>query len=146
MKPEDIPAGAVVLLDSPAFIYLIDQDPAYYPKARALFERAQAGEIRAIASTLVLAELLVPYHGSGNAAKAGAVSATLQGQRDLEFMSASLRIAEGAARLRGLYGLHTPDAIHAATALHARADWLVTNDRRLRRVEAEGIDVWLFDD
>jgi predicted nucleic acid-binding protein len=146
LKLEDIPAGAVVLIDSSAFIYLIDKDPSYFPAARRLFDRAQAGEITAMASTLVLAELLVPYYRSGDTAKANVISATLQSQRDLEFLPVSPRIAERAARLRGLYGLHTPDAVHAATALHARAGWLVTNDRKFRRVAAEGINVWLFDD
>jgi predicted nucleic acid-binding protein len=146
LKLEDIPAGAVVLIDSTAFIYLIDKDPAYFPAARSLFDRVQAGEITAIASTLVLAELLVPYYRTGDPAKANVISATLQSQRDLEFLPVSPRIAERAARLRGLYGLHTPDAVHAATALHARADWLVTNARKLRRVTAEGIQVLMIPD
>jgi predicted nucleic acid-binding protein len=51
-----------------------------------------------------------------------------------------------AARLRAQYNLRTPDALHVATARNEGAEWLVTNDHRLRRVEAEGIRVWLFDD
>lgn len=76
MKPEDIPAGVVVLLDSPALIYLIDKDPTYYRKATTLFDHAEAGELTA--TTLVLAERLVSYYRSGNTAKANAISATLQ--------------------------------------------------------------------
>jgi predicted nucleic acid-binding protein len=43
-------------------------------------------------------------------------------------------IGEGAARLRARYGLRTPDAIHLATAVAARAEAFVTTDRRLARV------------
>jgi hypothetical protein len=33
-----------------------------------------------------------------------------------------------------------------ATGLARRVDWIVTNDRGIRRVEAEGVGVWLFDE
>jgi len=61
-------------------------------------------------------------------------------------VEAGRRICEEAARLRGAYALRTSDAIHVATALARKADWFVTNDLKLKRVEKEGIEVWLFDD
>jgi predicted nucleic acid-binding protein len=51
-----------------------------------------------------------------------------------------------ASRLRALYGLRTPDAIHAATALRSSADGILSNDKRLSRLTAEGLQLWLFDD
>lgn len=108
MTPPQIPNGAVVLVDSPAFIYLIGRDPQYYVVARALFERAEAGEISAVASTLVLSELLVPYFRSGDARRARAVAATLQTQRDLQLLELTARIAETArAAARRLRAAHT---------------------------------------
>ena len=44
---------------------------------------------------------------------------------------------------KSLNDLRTPDAIHAATALIAGADVLVTNDRDLLKVGPE-IAVWRF--
>jgi len=43
---------------------------------------------------------------------------------------------------RVAHGLRTPDAIHAAMALVSEADGMLTDDRRLRRLESEGIEVW----
>ncbi len=42
-----------------------------------------------------------------------------------------------AKKLRAVYRLRTPNALHVATALAGRV--LVTNDRRLDRVAAEGV-------
>ncbi len=46
-----------------------------------------------------------------------------------------LPVADRAASLRARYRLRTPDAIQLATALQARADVFLTNDRDLQRVE-----------
>jgi predicted nucleic acid-binding protein len=43
-------------------------------------------------------------------------------------------ILEAAAQLRATTGLKTPDAIHAATALHGGCTLFVTNDPAFRRV------------
>jgi len=49
-----------------------------------------------------------------------------------------------AAAMRARYGLRTPDALQAATAICSRATLLVSNDRAFRRVE--GIRSLLLDD
>ena len=49
-----------------------------------------------------------------------------------------------AKKLCAVHWLRTPDALHVATALAGRADVLVTNDRRLDRVAAEGVGVVWF--
>jgi predicted nucleic acid-binding protein len=44
-----------------------------------------------------------------------------------------LAILEAAARLRASSpGLHTPDAIHLATAMDASCEVFLTNDRRMK--------------
>ncbi|HEV2130414.1 MAG TPA: PIN domain-containing protein, partial [Longimicrobiaceae bacterium] len=92
------------------------------------------------------AELLVHPYRSGNPALAAATFATLRSYDNLEWVDPSPAIAREAARLRAAYSLRTPDAVHVATALSVKADWIVTNDKGLRRVEAEGVNVWLFDE
>ncbi|CAN5696754.1 hypothetical protein BH23GEM3_BH23GEM3_21770 [soil metagenome] len=134
-----------MLFDSVAFAYFLDPNPAYYLRAEELFGRIAAGRITGISSTLVLTELLVPYYqrGGGNAP---ALSATVRSYPKLEWVEVGASIAERAARLRATYNLRTPDAVHVATGLERHAGWFVTNDPRLRRVEREGIRVWLFDE
>ena len=55
---------------------------------------------------------------------------------NLHWVAPNLEIADLAARLRALHRLRTPDALQAATAAHARATGLITNDAVFERLEA----------
>ena len=55
---------------------------------------------------------------------------------NLDWIAQNLEIADLAARFRALHRLRTPDALQAATAAHARATGLITNDAVFERVEA----------
>jgi predicted nucleic acid-binding protein len=46
-----------------------------------------------------------------------------------------LEIADRAARIRALHRLRSPDALQAATAVHAGATGLITNDPIFERIE-----------
>lgn len=52
---------------------------------------------------------------------------------NLLIVEVSVPIAIEAARLRVRYGFKTPDALHLASAIAARADVFVTTDKTLRR-------------
>ncbi|MDL2321475.1 PIN domain-containing protein [Desulfosarcina sp. OttesenSCG-928-B08] len=53
----------------------------------------------------------------------------------LPIIPVTTEIAEFAARLRANHGLRTPDAIQVATAILYQADFFLTNDARLTRLE-----------
>jgi predicted nucleic acid-binding protein len=55
---------------------------------------------------------------------------------NLQWIAPDLEIADMAARLRAVYKLATPDALHAATAVRSRATGLITNDASFERIEA----------
>lgn len=63
---------------------------------------------------------------------------------NLDIQDLTPGIATEAARLRARFGLRSPDAIHAATALAAGAGHLVTNDRDFLKVEP-GVEVLLLE-
>jgi predicted nucleic acid-binding protein len=54
---------------------------------------------------------------------------------NLRWVAPNLEIADLAARLRAFHRLRTPDALHAATALHTQATGLITNGPVFARVE-----------
>jgi len=57
---ETLPVGAVIGLDSAAFIYFIEEHPLYEPLLSPLFEqRIEHGENQAVTSVVTLAEVLV---------------------------------------------------------------------------------------
>lgn len=146
MKASQIPAGALLQLDTPPFVYHSEARSRYFPAADELFERIRAGELLASASALVFSELLVPYYRGGTPELADVMSSALRDLPNLTFRAVDTRIAIRAAELRATHNLHAPDAVHVATALENGAQWLITNDHRLRRVEPEGLRVWLFDE
>jgi predicted nucleic acid-binding protein len=141
-----VPDGSRILLDSVSIVYYIERNPTYFAAASEWMERVNAGGVSAAASALLLAEVLVPAYRAGNPAAARQARAALERIPNFELLEVTAAVGDVAARLRAEHNLRTPDALHVATALQAGVDWLVTNDRRLKRVEAEGIRVWLFDD
>ena len=146
MSTSGIPDGARVAVDTSAFIYFLEQNPHYHPLADEMFRRIEAGRLSACASVLVLTEILVPYHRSGDSARAAALSAAVRSIGNLSVLPADRQIAERAALLRGKYNLRTPDALHVSTGLLNGAQWFVTNDSQLKRLAAENVKVWLFDE
>jgi uncharacterized protein len=63
---------------------------------------------------------------------------------NLEWIPGTLAIAVLAAEIRANHRLPTPDALQAATALHANATGLLTNDPIFKRVP--GVDVLVLDE
>ena len=63
---------------------------------------------------------------------------------DYILVEISTDIAISAAAIRARHSLRTPDALHAATAIHAGCDAILTNDRVFRRVQ--DLNVLVLDD
>lgn len=141
-----IPNGSRVLLDTVAFVYVLEPHPRYGEAARAVLRRIESGEVHGLMASLVFAELLVPLYRTEDAETARRLVNLLCHFRHLDTRALSTEISVEAARLCARYGLGTPQAIHGATALIGQANGLVTNDRRLACLADEGLTVWLFDD
>ncbi|MDX2178412.1 MAG: type II toxin-antitoxin system VapC family toxin [Bryobacteraceae bacterium] len=90
----------------------------------------------AVTSTVTLAELLVLPYRNDDQAGVDACVGLLVGYPNLEWIPLSLEVAKLAAEARAKYRLEMPDAIHAATAIHAGATAFVTNDPAFRRLDA----------
>lgn len=143
LRPEKLAPGRAVLLDTVAFIYFLEHHPKHYQTAKALFRRIESGELSAMMSTLVFAELLVPAYRKKETARAASITGILSNYPNLTICPVTTRISAKAARLRADYNLRTPDAIHLATALAEKADALVTNGRDFSKLAI--IEILLFD-
>jgi len=144
LNPVDLPRGSIAALDTVALVYFLERHPVHHGTASRILKRIEQGVIAGAISSLVFAELLVPAYRAGDTSRAGTVLRLLTSFPNLKVFDISPRISAEAARLRAQYGLRTPDAIHAATALAAGADLLVTNGRDLLKVGTE-INVWRFE-
>ncbi len=127
---DDLGSGFVGL-DTPPFIYFIEEHPKYLSVVRPVFAAIAKGKITGVTSSLTLLEILVQPYRVGNAPLAEQYEAFLTrsfGLRCKEITSAILRAA---AQLRAAYNIKTPDAIQLATALVANCSVYLTNDRDL---------------
>ncbi len=140
-----IPKGSRVLLDTVALIYFLEENERYSKSAEKIFSRIESGQLQGVIASLVFAELLVPLYRSGDPQAATGLSNRLRNFRNLEVIPLTTEISMGAARLRADYGLRTPDAIHAATAISTQSTGILTNDKRLKVLSQEGLSIWLFD-
>lgn len=82
-----------------------------------------------------MTELLVHPYRESNEQRVDEFYGLLSTVPNLEWIAPSLQIADLAVRMRALYRLRTPDALQAATAVHAKATGLITNDPVFERVE-----------
>ncbi|MFI5366552.1 MAG: type II toxin-antitoxin system VapC family toxin [Candidatus Binatia bacterium] len=136
-----LPAGAVIGLDSVAFIYFIEEHPLYAP----LFEqRIERGENRAVTSVVTLAEVLVQPKRLARDDLVQRYREFLTAGPNVMTVDVTAALAERAATLRAQHGLRLPDAIQVAAALEGGAEYFLTNDARLRRLTE--LNVVILDD
>ncbi|MBC8106411.1 MAG: PIN domain-containing protein [Anaerolineae bacterium] len=127
-----LPTSGHVYIDAQIIIYTVEKNEDYLARLVPLWGAMQAGALQVVTSELSILEATV-------------LPKRLQDQqllhdymRFLELPGISLvpisrEILGTAADIRAqLKKVKTPDALHAATAIHARCDMLVTNDDALR--------------
>jgi predicted nucleic acid-binding protein len=136
---DDVGSGPVAL-DTCAFIYFVEEDERYVDLVAPIFERIDAGQLRAATSALTLLEVLAVPFRAGNPPLAERYEALLARGRGLLLVDMNRRVLRTAAQLRAQDArLRTPDAIQLASALVAGCTTLLTNDRRI--ADAGGVRV-----
>lgn len=95
-------------------------------------------------STVTLLELLVQPYRQQKEDLTQKMFALVGTYPRIEWIPATLELADRAAELRARYRLSTPDAIQVAAALSAEATRFYGNDRSLQRVKE--IECILLDD
>jgi len=129
----DLPAQALLLVDSAPIIYFLEGHAAFGPRFSPLFESHAAGHLRFAVTTLTIAEVLTGPLRSGDEALARRYRAILESWQPVDL---DVDIAESAARLRSSLRLKLADAVQAASALAINAAALVTHDRDFSRVKS----------
>ena len=124
----------LIALDTSVWIYHFEGSPAYGRAADSVLEAISQGQIEAVASELVLLELLVAPLKKGAQDVADEIEMTLLHFPHLQLAPVTRAVLLRAAEIRARYGLRTPDAVMVATAIESGATLSVTNDSAWRKV------------
>ena len=127
---DDLGSGPVGL-DTPPFIYFIEEHPQYLAVVRPVFVAMAEGALRGVTSALTLLETLVQPYRIGNAPLAEQYQALLTKSHGLRMDQITIAVLRAASQLRAAHNIRTPEAIHLATALITRCPVYLTNDRDL---------------
>jgi predicted nucleic acid-binding protein len=125
-----------IALDTSIFIYQLEADARYAALSDTVFSWVERPGCAAVTSTVTMTELLVQPYRNHDQEQADEIYALLSTYPHLEWIAPNLEIGDAAARLRALHNLRTPDALQAATAMHALATGMVTNDPVFARIGA----------
>ncbi len=134
----------LIALDTSVWIYHFEGSATYGRAADSILEAVSAGNVAAVASELVLLELLVAPLRKGAQDIADEIELTLLHFPHLQLAPLTRGVLVRAAEIRARYGLRTPDAIMVATAIEADATLAITNDRDWARVQE--IEILLVQD
>ena len=130
---DDLPEQALLLIDSPPIIFVLEDHPQFGPRFAPLFAAHAAGRLRFAVTTITVAEVLVGPLRAGDDALAQRYREILKSWRPIAL---ELEIAASAARLRASLRLGLADAVQAASALAINAAALVTHDRDFSRLRS----------
>ena len=125
--------GETIFIDTAAFIYFVERNPAYVDILRPVFNAIDAGELRAITTTITYSEVLVIPCRQGNQVLVEKYETLLRATPNLTIAPFNLKLAKQTAEVRAQYGLKTPDAIQWATAIRHNVKFFLTNDRGFQR-------------
>ena len=134
-----IRAHARIGLDTSIFIYQIEAVSPFVDLAERTLQVVRHGSVSAVTSVLTLPELLVEPLRRGRPDLAARYEALVRAIPNLAVVDVDGRVARRSATLRTAYRLRTVDAVQIASALEHGATAFLTNDRRLRHVDAIAI-------
>ena len=134
----------LIALDTSVWIYHFEGSVAYGQAADSVLEAVAQARIGAVASELVLLELLVAPLKKGSQDVADEIELALLHFPNLQLAPVTRAVLIRAAEIRARYGLRAPDAIVLATAVESGATLAVTNDSAWRKVDE--IEVLLLRD
>ena len=128
-----IPSNSKVYIDTAVAIYSVEWNREYFELLRPLWSKFQKEEIELVSSELILMETLVLPLRNEDSLLINAYEDLLLSE-PMQLISINQSILRQAANLRATNSLKTPDAIHAATAMAANCDLLITNDNGFRNL------------
>ena len=135
----------VVGVDTPVFIYHLEDHPRYAPLTQVVFSTLENGDWQGVTSTIMLMEINVRPWQKGQEEIARKYEALLANFPNLSIIAVDRDIARLAAQLRARFNIRPADALQVAASLSFGAKLFLTNDHRLAVLKTV-IEIALLDD
>jgi predicted nucleic acid-binding protein len=123
-----------ISVDSNIFIEVKNKE-LRHESSKSILDRIDAGSLVCVVSAVVVAEMCAGYHLAGELEEKDDFLAHIEASQNYEVVDLSMGVADLAGRIRAETGLKLPDAVIVASALHGKAECLVSNDDSLRKAE-----------
>ena len=125
----------MLYLDANIFIFAALNTEEEGAKAVALLEKIQQGEEQAITSALTFDEVFWEVKKNRGIEKALETAEAMLNFPNLEIVPADREIASSALQIIRQYHLAPRDAIHAATAMSEKVDFIMSTDAHFDKVK-----------
>jgi len=126
----------IIGLDTAPFIYYIEDVAPYADLLDPVFSLLENHALRAITSTVTFAEILTKPFTDKNFSLADEIKFTLRSFSSLFVASIDEKVGEAAALIRARHTLRLPGALQVAAAIQGEATLFLTNDKRIKKVDA----------
>ena len=126
----------IIGLDTAPFIYYIEEVTPYADLLDPVFGCLENHSLRAVTSAVTLVEILAKPFADKNFSLVDEIKFTIKSFAALSVVTIDERLAEAAALIRARYTVRLPDALQIATAIHGEATLFLTNDKRMKKVDA----------
>jgi uncharacterized protein len=124
--------------DTMLFVYWMEGHPQYGRRIQEIHRKMEQRGDTLCTSAFVLGELLVKPHKLKEMHLARAIRDYFQSS-EIEVLPFDMEAAEIFARIRAEHNVPPADALHLASAVQARVELFLTNDRQLSRLNISGI-------
>jgi len=131
--------GKTVFFDSAPFIYVFEDNPPYKKLLAPIFLAVDDGTIHAVTSLMTVIEVLSKPYRFEQWDLIETYRDVFGSKPKIEVFPLTMEVADFAAKVRGQYGLKTPDAIQWATAKLNNVDYYLTNDMGFKVLNDERI-------
>ena len=126
----------IIGLDTAPFIYYIEDVAPYADLLDPAFSLLESHALRAVTSTVTLAEILTKPFADKKFSLADEIKFTLKSFSSLSVVPIDEKVGEAAALIRARYAIRLPDALQVAAAIQQEATLFLTNDKRIKKVDA----------
>ena len=126
----------IIGLDTAPFIYYIEDVAPYTDLLDPVFTLLENDTVRAVTSTVTFAEILTKPFADKNFSLADEIKFTLKSFSSLCVSAIDEKLAEAAALIRARYMIRLPDALQLAAAIQGEATLFLTNDKKVKKLDA----------